>query len=613
MVIKEDSSAPWFDAEYPRPQLRRSQWQNLNGDWSFAYDPNDVGVDERWWLDPSPLAQNIRVPFPPGSSLSTVVEEDCDVVWYARHIRIAHLPSPTDRVLLHFEAIDHEADIWINGHHLAHHIGGYTPICVDMTAALDGAEALVVVRARDERLNIDQPRGKQDWQVQTHGIWYCRSTGIWRDVWTETVPELSIESVTWGSDLVAGTISCSIALRGHPKGQVNVVVGDIDAPLVCASAPIVSSRVELVLEVPALRNKLEWDTLVWRPDHPVLFDASIDIVGPTHKDHVVTYLGIRQVDLSCGYLRMNNDPVYVRAVLDQGYWEESYFTAPTPNHLRADLECAQSLGFNTVRVHQRTPDRRYLAWADRLGIMVWSEYASAYAFSRDAIDQFVSGWSEIVRRDLSHPSIVAWVPFNESWGVPGIVDDPRQQAFVDGVVALTRALDGSRPVIANDGWEQLDTDIITIHDYGTTYGQLLVNYADEAAVAQTIEGIGPQGRTILLRGEYDDRPVMVSEFGGIALNRSGPQAWGYGVVEDWQALETRVAELFDALYRSPAISGVCYTQLTDTAQEANGLCWADRSPKIPTDRIRRFVNPADRLNEQIRPRTIREISTLEDT
>ncbi|MDY2669656.1 sugar-binding domain-containing protein [Schaalia hyovaginalis] len=612
MMVNEDSSESRLDGEYPRPQLRRARWQNLNGEWSFAYDHDDVGVDERWWLEPAPLKTSIQVPFPPGSPLSDVVERDCDVVWYARRIRIAHAPAEGERVLLHFEAVDHEADIWVNGRHLAHHIGGYTPICVDMTPVLDGDEALVVVRARDERLGIDQPRGKQDWRPEPHGIWYRRSTGIWRDVWTETVPGLSVESIVWGSDLTSGTISCSIALRGRPRGRVSVVVGDPDAPLALASAAIDSSQVDLILDVPALRNRLEWDALLWSPDHPTLFDARIDLIGDAGEDHVISYLGIREVDVASGYLRINGEPVYVRAVLDQGYWEESYFTAPSSDHLRLDLECAQSLGFNTVRVHQRTPDRRYLAWADRLGIMVWSEFASAFAFSRTAVDQFISGWNEIVLRDSSHPSIVVWVPFNESWGVPGVVNDPRQQAFVDAAVALTRALDGSRPVIANDGWEQLDTDIITIHDYGTTGVQLLVNYSDESAVVRTVEGIGPQGRAILLRGQCDERPIMVSEFGGIALNRSGTGAWGYGVVEDQHALEERVSQLFDALYRSPALSGVCYTQLTDTAQEANGLCWPDRSPKIPADRIRAFVNPTARLDEQIRPRTIREVSTQEE-
>lgn len=197
-----------------------------------------------------------------------------------------------------------------------------------------------------------------------------------------------------------------------------LVVGDPDAPLALASAAIESSQVDLILDVPALRNRLEWDALLWSPDHPTLVDARIDLIGDAGEDHVISYLGIREVDVASGYLRINGEPVYVRAVLDQGYWEESYFTAPSSDHLRLDLECAQSLDFNTVRVHQRTPDRRYLARADRLGIMVWAEFASAFAFSRTAVDQFISGWSEIVLRDSSHPSIVVWVPFNESRGCP---------------------------------------------------------------------------------------------------------------------------------------------------------------------------------------------------
>lgn len=645
MRVDGDCFTGWSDAGYPRPQLCRPAWTDLTGPWDLAPDPQDVGTRQRWYLpDAAPFDQTVIVPFPPGSPASgTGPDADQDVIWYRRTVTAQDLREAGwtpqahrdgARAVLHLEGVDHRADVWVDGRHAVTHEGGFTPFDVDLTDYLPDPDGEVpdepptltlVVRAEDRRTDVGQPRGKQDWREQTHGIWYQRTTGIWRDVWLEVLPPVAIGSVHWTTDVDAATVACEVGLTDRPAGGAG-----LDVRLRLAGRPLAGVRTEMhddratvTLPVPDLVNRMEWDDLLWSPEHPVLVDADLvltvparphdaadgGVVAPGCTDTVLSYLGMRSVSRDARYLRLNRMPVYVRGVLDQGYWPQSRLTPPSPDALRADLQLAKDLGFNTVRAHQRTPDRRYLTWADRLGLMVWGEFPSAFAYTRPAVHRTVTEWLRVVERDRSHPSLVVWVPFNESWGVPQVVTDAGQQAFVDGVVSLTRALDPTRLVVANDGWEQLDTDLVAVHDYGTTGAELTVNYRDADAVARTVTGTGPQGRTVLLREPWhDDRPVLVSEFGGISLDTAGTGAWGYAVTVGTEHFARVVAELFDALHASPVIAGFCWTQLTDTEQETNGLCTADRSPKLPADRIRQIVHgpPGHHANQQ-RPRVVREV------
>ena len=622
MKVNVDTFDAWSDANYPRPDLCRESWLNLNGQWSFATDSSDEGLTLGWYLPGVTFSKTITVPFPPGSPDSGWSGERSDVVWYRRTITPEDLlqagaddTSSRQHLRIHFEAVDFICDVWINGRHHMHHEGGYTPftITVDSSDYLDNGLELVV-RAQDRLDAVDQPRGKQDWQENPHGIWYHSVVGIWRDVWMEVVPEGYIESLTWSWDIENAQVTCDIALSGlrETSGDIEPIEASLTLELagetLAASMVRMRSRsLRLVAQIPGLANRQEWGRLLWSPAHPNLINARI-CVG---DDEVVSYVGIRDVSLSHRYLEINHQPTYLRGVLDQGYWASSYFTAPSPQALKADLELARDMGFNFVRIHERSADRRTLTWADRMGMMVWGESASAYAFSDRAVSVTTQEWRDLVLRDRNHPSLIVWVPFNESWGVDLIVTSPKQQAFVRSVVALTEALDGTRPVIANDGWEQLETPIVTTHDYGVYGEQLRVNYRDREAVAELVNGVGPQGRKILLGEAWnDDRPVMVTEFGGISLPLDAEDAWGYAVVPTVEAYEERVSGLFDALESSPILAGFCYTQLTDTRQETNGLADENRNPKLPLEVIRGFVTSSARQSGQIRPRTIVEASAV---
>ena len=651
----------WAEQGYPRPQLCRDGWVSLNGVWEFQADPDDLGLDQRWYL-PNGLrgaedaalqsgtalfGTTINVPFPPGSELSTVFtdapQDVPDVVWYRREVSPAELGvargdgpcDPNGQVFLNFEAVDYQADVWVDGQHYAHHTGGYTPFSVPLPTA-PSAPAVplatdpagpktVVVRAQDTRAT-EQPRGKQAWRDQPDGIWYHRSTGIWRDVWMETRPSCAVTGFQWETDLVRGALTGTIAFSAptQPGATLQVTLRRGDQVVASLSQTLAEKAAEALVELPLpeLRNRMDWDQWLWSPERPNLLDLFVELDSGGQRDRVVSYVGLRTVDLTERHVRINGSPVYIRGVLDQGYWPQSFFTAPsgptTPaaDALRSDVELALSLGFNLARIHELTPDRRYLYWADRLGLMVWGESASAYSFGERSMRASIDEWYDIVIRDRAAPSIITWVPFNESWGVAQIAESPKQRAFVESVVALTRALDGTRPVSANDGWEQLDTDIVTTHDYGTSGEQLFVNYCDAEAVANTLDGDGPQGRRILLGAPWtDDKPVIVSEFGGISLknDEGDPEkpasGWGYDHVSSPSELEERFDSLVTALLRSPILAGFCYTQLTDTLQEVNGICTADRQPKIPVETVRRIVGNSEPAKAQQRPRMITDKAT----
>ncbi|HLS72244.1 MAG TPA: glycoside hydrolase family 2 TIM barrel-domain containing protein [Actinomycetaceae bacterium] len=615
--VTGDRFTAWSDAGYPRPQLCRPSWLVLDGPWQFAADPEEVGVAMGWHRTDHSFRDEIQVPFPPGSELSGISSEGAtDVVWYRRVVSAEELAGlgPGEVLLLHFEAVDFRADVWVDGHHAASHTGGFTPFSVELERP--AGPITLVVRAEDRRADLSQPRGKQDWRETTHGIWYERSTGIWRDVWLEAVPRTAVRELVWTSDLDAALVRCELVFSSwlDRGAEVEVELSLAGEVLGRTTASVHGQSAEVTVHLPALANRMEWPELVWAPEHPTLLDATVELRARGEADTVVSYLGLRSVHTDERYLRLNDRPVYIRAVLDQGYWPQSFLTAPDHAALRTDLQLSKDLGFNTVRIHQRVPDRRFLTWADRIGIMVWAEFPAAFEFSRRAVERTVSEWMSAVRRDLSHPSIVVWVPFNESWGVPAVAGDLRQQALVDGVVALTRSLDPTRPVIANDGWEQLDTDLVTLHDYAATGQELEVAYRDDLAVGETVHGNGPQGRRTILRDRWAaDKPVIVSEFGGISLRAKEDAAWGYSVATDPEDLGRRLRELFEALRASTTLSGYCYTQLTDTGQETNGLCFADRTPKLPVDQLRDIVmGDGAEFAGQRRPRTIRETPARKD-
>jgi beta-galactosidase/beta-glucuronidase len=571
---------------HPRPQFTRPRWTDLCGTWGFAYDDGGVGRDERWYEREDVFPLRIEVPYPPESERSTVADRSFHpVVWYRRTFAATAVPG--ERLLLHFGAVDYRAEVWVNGGFVVRHEGGHTPFSVDVTGALraDG-EQVLVVRAEDLPTDVHQPRGKQDIEETPHKIWYERTTGIWQPVWLEPVPAARIGGVRWVTDLDRGTLGATVDLIGAAPGfrlEIRVSMrGELlveDAYSVTEAAAREGLARELVL--PRAEMGLNREQWLWSPENPNLMDVELALLdgGGATVDEVASYVGFRTVGASGRRFTLNGRPYHLRLVLAQGYWPDSHLAAP-PEALRREVELVKELGFNGVRLHQKVEDPRFLYWCDRLGLAVWAELPAAYGWSRKATLRSSREWLEVLERDLSVPSVVAWVPVNESWGVPGLQSDPSQRAYVQAMYSLAKAIDGTRPVVGNDGWEHVATDMITVHDYVGQGDAIRERYGSEEAIRRSLREVQPYYRPVVLPGLVPgDEPILLTEFGGISYPVNDGFWNGYGAAEDADDFVARYRDLLDAVLASTILAGFCYTQLTDTGQEQNGLLTEDRRPK----------------------------------
>jgi beta-galactosidase/beta-glucuronidase len=568
---------------YPRPQLERAQWLSLDGPWQFLFDR------ERRFRHPAEIPGwplRIEVPYPPESQASGVGERGFNpVVWYQREFDVH---PEGGRVLLHFGAVDYLAHVWVNGVHVGFHEGGHTPFRFDVTAALDpSGRQRVTVRAEDDPADLTKPRGKQDWQLEPHSLWYPRTTGIWQTVWVERVPRTYLDKLRWTPQVEGFSIGFEARITGDACDDlaIEVELRHGERLLAADRYRVIDHEADrrIVLSDPGIddfRNEL-----LWSPERPTLLDAVVRLYrGAERIDEARSYVGLRSFTILRDRLMLNGRPYFLRMVLDQGYWPDTMLAPPDDDALRRDVELAKAMGFNGVRKHQKIEHPRYLYWADRLGLLVWQEMPSAYRFTKTAIKRTVREWTEAIERDYSHPSVVVLVPFNESWGVPELNSVREQRHAVEALYHLTKTLDPHRPVVGNDGWEASATDIIGIHDYDADPEQIRQRYGGDAT--QLFDRRRPGGRVLTLDGyPHRGQPIMLTEFGGIAYpKRPAPgvkQSWGYSTVDDDETFAMRYRALLDVITHTTLFSGFCYTQFTDTFQEANGLLCADRTPKVP--------------------------------
>jgi beta-galactosidase/beta-glucuronidase len=581
-------------ALHPTPQFRRRDWLDLDGPWAFAYDDGDVGLDQAWPEHPECFGRTITVPFPPESAASGIDDtSEHPFVWYRRTFRLDDVAGwgANQRLLLHFGAVDYNARVWLNGLPVGGHEGGHSSFTLDVTEAVRGdGEQAIVVRAEDQPTDLSQPRGKQFWETEPRRIWYHRTTGIWQPVWAEAVARTHIEELRWTPDTDRGVLGIQVRLNRAPETPLRLRVRLSLRDDLLADDTYLVQRQELSRDVglePVVLN-IGRRKLLWSPRHPNLVDAELTLqtADGTTIDEVHSYVGLRSVRAADGVFLLNGLPSYLRLVLSQGYWPESHLAAPGEDAIRREVESIRALGFNGVRIHQKVEDPRFLFECDRQGLFVWSEMASAYVFTENAVERFTREWLEVIKRDYNHPSIVTWVPFNESWGLPNLATDEAQRAYVRGIYGLTKALDPNRPVIGNDGWEHVVADIWGIHDYALDGEALRDRYGSIEAIERTVAGRPQHHRIQLDGGPRTGQPVVLSEFGGISYRPTPGTPWfGYGSVADSDALIAKYAELVNAVLDSPGIAGFCYTQLTDTEQESNGLLDAARRPKVDPERL----------------------------
>lgn len=588
-ACKESPVIPIYRPEYPRPQTVREDWLNLNGPWQFDFDDDDLGLDAGWQEPARHLNGEINVPFPFEARASGIGDPSVHrVVWYRREFAIPDSWRGR-RVRLHSGAVDYEATVWVNGQLVGTHRGGYTAFWFDITAALQPGLNVVTVRVFDD-LTVDQPRGKQALTERSHGIWYTRCTGIWQTVWLEPVPENSIEEWRAEPDLARGEAVISVRTRRAETARLHVAAHSDGQLAGEAEGLICGGRGEVRLRLEPFR--------LWSPADPHLYEVTLTV--GEGEDRVQGYFGLRTIGTRDGTITLNGEPCYQKLVLDQAYWPDGVYTAPSDDALRAEVEWTLRLGFNGVRKHQVSSDPRFLYWADRLGLLVWQDMPGQTLSLPDAPrvrpvgqaeSNFLREWAELMRQARNHPSLVAWVPFNETWGLYGVSADAATRAFLSDVVRLTRDLDPTRLVVDNDGWEHgEETDVLAIHDYAHTGAELRANL--EGWVQPGWERTSERFPLALIPGaSYLGQPLTLSEYGGLALlppDEEVPEdRWGYGQVEpDAEAFLARYRGLQEAIAAQPRLAGYCYTQLTDVEQEVNGLLSFRRVPKVDPAQVR---------------------------
>jgi beta-galactosidase/beta-glucuronidase len=562
--------------EYPRPDFVRSDWINLNGPWAFDFDDQDRGIRESWF-QPRKFSKKIVVPFPFQSNLSGIGEKGFhDVFWYRRRIDVPAEWTRSGRILLHIGAFDYHGMLWINGAPAGGHKGGYTPWDVDITELFKKGKADIVIRGFDSQ-SKSQPRGKQHWEPESSGILYTRTSGAWQTIWMEHAPYCYIKSFHIVPALNPDRLAISFNLWGKtPKAKISAVVYDREKEMVAGEARIDDCSASLELEIPNAKR--------WSPDDPFLYDLRFQLYSDNQLiDEVKSYAGIRTVGREGRQILLNGKPVRFKGVLDQGFFPDGIYAAPTEAAIKRDVKLTKQLGFNGARKHQKVEDPLWYYWCDKLGLLVWGEIGNAWEFTPESCNALALEWQEAVRRDWNHPCIIAWVPINESWGVPEVKEKKEQQDFQASMAKMTRELDPTRLAIDNSGWTHIDTDIIDLHPY-TQDPERMTSLLKELL---TTGQVGDLYDFPVWAGEGKDegQPIVISEYGGIGLivEKKEEKDWGYGnLAQTPEELVQRFRELTQAILANPDIAGYAYTQLTDVEQEMNGLLTYDRKPKAKT-------------------------------
>lgn len=591
------SAATLPRAEHPTPQFERIQWQNLNGQWDYTFDYAGTGL-ERNLQQATSYADKITVPFCPESKLSGVQHKDfIEHIWYHRTIQ-----APADwqgkDVLLHFGAVYYTSEVYIDGALVGRHFGGSSAFTYNVTEFLkDGKEHHLVVRAQSNVRGMEQGTGKQSLRYGSYDCNYTRTTGIWQTVWMEAVDAAGLQTVQVIPDIDQKQLVIRPQFYTEEGNQFTVILSD--GGKVVAKATAKASNWSTVV-IPLKNIKL------WSPESPFLYDIEYQVTNAQGAliDQVKSYVGMRKVHTQGNKVYLNNQPYYLRLVLDQGFYPDGIWTAPSDEALRHDIEMSMAVGFNGARLHQKVFDDRFYYWADKMGYLTWSEAPSwgMDANTVAAARNFITEWRELVEQYRNHPSIIAWTPMNEEFWPDGY-QFPR---LSEDLYNETKAIDPTRPVNTSSGGSHIKTDLWTAHNYEQdpaklkeilyNDGKLFQTPVYKAKPAEYNVGYNRLAETDVYRYPiYDFKvPYILDEVGGIKWvkdqDKSNKQteSWGYGAPpqteqEFFSRLEGQINAVLEL---SKYIWGYCYTQLTDVEQEQNGVYFYDRTPKFDAARWR---------------------------
>ena len=550
--------------EHPKPQFERENWLNLNGEWLFCIDNGRSGEARKIYADSSAFDRKITVPFCMESELSGIGIKDFTYgVWYKKEVEI---PSEFcgKRTVLHIDAADYKTKVFINGNEAGVHEGGYVSFCFDITSFINAGKNDIVIYCEDDTKNPMIPRGKQSEEYYSHGCDYTRTTGIWQTVWLEFTEKTFVESVKYYPDYLTGSVTVQAKLNGSANLEFSASFEgrDMGSALIENAAGTVSFALKL--------NEQH----LWNVGDGKLYDAEITF----GEDKVKSYFGLRNVWFDGYKFMLNGKSVFQRLVLDQGFYPDGIYTAPTDDALLRDIKLSKKFGFNGARLHQKVFEERFLYYCDIEGYLVWGEYPNWGIDHSDpeAVYHVLPEWIEEINRDFNHPAIIGWCPLNETWNYAGRKQfDP----YLSLIYRATKAIDSTRPCIDTSGNYHVETDIFDVHDYEQDSVKFAEHYKE--LPSGNIDNFCNDRQT------YEKgMPIFVSEYGGIRWSKEmgDDSAWGYGnAPKTPQEYHERYKELTDALLDNPLMFGFCYTQLTDVEQEQNGCYFYDRSEKFDTE------------------------------
>lgn len=573
-------------AEHPNPQWERETWKNLNGPWEFEFDFGCSAVERRLW-EKERFDREILVPFCPESRLSGIGYTDfINGVAYRKNFELSQ-EELSGRVLLHFGAVDYEASVYVNGTLVGSHKGGYTSFCFDITKHVAPGPNTLFVAVKDDVRSGLQPKGKQAHLYASSGCDYTRTIGIWQTVWLEFVPERHIQSAKYYPDPANGKVTVTGLVQG--QGTLQLTALWEDKPVGEAALSVEDGFFTAQLDLS--------ETHLWEPGKGGLYTLLLSF----GEDRVKSYFGLRTAKFQGRKFLLNGKSLFQRFVLDQGFYPDGIYTAPTEEDLVKDIQLSFAAGFNGARLHEKVFEARFLYHCDRLGYLVWGEYPNwgldhAHPLSTET---YLNQWSEAVERDFNHPAIIGWCPFNETWGYR---EEREKNALLSSLYKLTKRLDPTRPCIDSSGNYRILSEVYDIHDYDQDTQSFQARWDGLTDRIRETGGVipaedpffnsapeGPSGRAPFFNQPYDNQPIFVSEYGGIRWPDDTVEGWGYGnapaTPEEFFA---RYKGLTEALLNNPEIFGFCYTQLYDVEQEVNGLYTYGRAQKFDIGLIQKI-------------------------
>ena len=573
---------------HPNPQFTRKEFLSLDGEWNFCFDDENKGIINKYF-DNFPTTHKINVPYTYETEASGIHDEKVhNVVWYNKKL---NYKLNEKEVILHFEGVDYHARVYVNGHFAGEHFGGYSRFSINIKEFLVDGENDITVRVYDD-LSCTRSRGKQRWMHHSYECFYVQTTGIWKSVWLEEVSSTYLLSTFMTPSFKNNNVEIEYKIAGDfTDCEIETIItfGDelISKERKTLTRDIFSQTFDVTTDSATMK------THRWTHYCPNLYDVEFNIYRNGKLiDKVLSYFGVVEFSANGNSIYVNRDQLYLRLILDQGYYKETGLTLNEEQIIK-DITLMKDIGLNGARKHEKIECDLFYYYCDILGYYLWQEMPSCYEWRKDSIKNLSQEWINVLYQHHNHPCIMTNVIINESWGTMTIRDHQDQQQFVNGLYYLTKSIENNRFVISNDGWEHTISDLLTLHNYSGTYDELMEEYTlseDDLSSRHRYIHTGP--KAFDCEGyNNSNKPIILSEFAGIAFAKDKDLGWGYGdLVKDEEQFLKRFKEQIDAIFDSKIFSGFCITQLSDVEQEVNGLVDVDRNYKVSKEELRKIIS-----------------------